>query len=167
MMHRLEIRDEAPADVPGIRIVHAAAFPTHAEADLVDHDQLRRDGSAVYSLVAGSDERVVGHAMFSRMELPEGSLGMAPVAVLESHRGRGLAARLIREGLAKAKADGWKSVFVLGDPYYTRFGFDPRLAEGFASPYAGPHFMALELQAGAFTAAAGDARYAKAFAALG
>jgi len=165
MMHRLEIRDEAPADVPGIRIVHAAAFPTHAEADLVD--QLRRDGSAVYSLVAGSDERVVGHVMFSRMELPEGSLGMAPVAVLESHRRRGLAARLIREGLAKAKADGWKGVFVLGDPYYERLGFDPSLAAGFASPYAGPHFMALELQAGALTAAAGVARYAKAFAALG
>jgi putative acetyltransferase len=161
---QLQIRDETPSDIQGIRAVETAAFPTEGEADLVD--QLRQDGSAVYSLVAVVEGRLVGHVMFSKMQSPEGSLGLAPVAVLECYRKQGVAAHLIREALSRAKADGWKAVFVLGDPYYERFGFDPRMAAAFASPYAGPHFMALELQQGAL-AAGGDAQYPNPFAALG
>jgi putative acetyltransferase len=160
-MDRPEIRGESTSDVADIREVHLAAFPTRGEADLVD--QLRRGGSAMYSLVAVLDERLVGHVMLSRMQSPELSLGLAPVAVLEAHRGRGIAARLIAEALSQAKSDGWKSVFVLGGAYYKRFGFDPNLAAKFSSPYAGPHFMALELQEGALAAQAGTARYAQAF----
>jgi len=163
-MTQLQIRNETPSDIEDIRFVEAAAFPTEGEADLVD--QLRQDGSAVYSLVAVADERVIGHVMFSKMQSPQGSLGLAPVAVFEGYRRQGIAARLIREALSRAKADGWMAVFVLGDPYYERFGFDPRMAAGFASPYAGPHFMALELQEGAL-AAGGEAQYPKPFAALG
>jgi putative acetyltransferase len=161
---QLQIREEIPSDIQNIRAVEAAAFPTEAEANLVD--QLRQDGSAVYSLVAIADGRVVGHAMFSKMHSPEGSLGLAPVAVLDGYRRQGIAAHLIRTALSRAKADGWKAVFVLGDPYYERFGFDPRMAAAFASPYAGPHFMALELQPRAL-AAGGQAQYPNPFAALG
>jgi len=164
-MGQLKIRDEMPADIPEIGAVELAAFPTHDEADLVD--RLRQDGSAVLSLVAVLDGRIVGHIMFSRMLSPEKCLGLAPVAVLESCRGRGIAAELIRQGLSRAKTGGWKGVFVLGDPYYRRFGFDPSLAAGFASPYAGAHFMALELEAGALAEKEGGARYPQAFEALG
>ena len=163
-MTQLEIRDEIPSDVQDVRAVEAAAFPTEGEADLVD--QLRQDGSAVYSLVGVAEGRIVGHVMFSKMQSPEGSLGLAPVPVLDRYRKQGVAAHLIREALSRAKADGWKAVFVLGDRYYERFGFDPRMAAAFASPYAGPHFMALELQHGAL-AAGGEAQYPSPFAALG
>jgi len=165
IVHRPEIRGETFADIEGIREAELAAFPTPGEADLVD--QLRQDGSAVYSLVAVVEGEVVGHIMFSRMQAPERSLGLAPVAVVESYRRRGIAAQLIREGLSRAIADGWRCVFVLGDPYYRRFGFDPALAAGFASPYAGPHFMALELQDGVLAAGKGVANYPHAFKALG
>lgn len=85
--------------------------------------------------------------MFSRMQAPRGSLGLGPVAVLSAHRRRGVAASLIRKGLAQSKADGWAAVFVLGDPaYYGRFGFSPTLAAGFTSTYAGPHLMGLNFR---------------------
>lgn len=161
MINQPEIRGEIPADIADIRAVESAAFPTQGEADLVD--QLRRDGSAVYSLVAIMEGRVVGHIMLSKMRNPAMSLGLAPVAVLESHRRQGIAADLIREGLRRASAGGWRSVFVLGSQYYRRFGFDPALAAGFSSPYAGPHFMALELQRGELAAKSGCVQYARAF----
>jgi putative acetyltransferase len=163
---KLEIRGEIAEDVPLIRQLIAQAFPTTSEADLVD--RLRGDKSAVYSLVAISDRQLVGHVMFSRMERPDNALGLAPVAVLDAFRRQGVAATLIRGGLLRARTDGWASVFVLGDPaYYNRFGFHASLAEGFDSPYAGAHLMALSLNENALAERAGELRYPSAFAALG
>jgi len=126
-------------------------------------DTLRDDGDAVISLVATLDGAVVGHVLFSRMRSPDRFLGLAPVAVAASHRRQGVAALLIQEGLARAKCDGCAGVFVLGGDYYRRFGFDPGLAAGFSSPYAGPHLMALSLQPGGPTTRSGPAEYPRAF----
>src|SRR3546814_3428752 len=58
-------------------------------------------------------------------------------------------------------------MFVLGEPgYYGRFGFSAENAEGFDSPYAGPYFMAIELQGGLPCGPRGLADHAPAFAAL-
>jgi putative acetyltransferase len=68
--------------------------------------------------------------------------------------------------LAQAEAGRWEIVFVLGAPaYYRRFGFDPALASGFTSPYAGPHLMALSLTQ-PLPRLSGKIDYAPAFAAL-
>ncbi len=105
--------------------------------------------------------------MFSRMREPRGSLGLGPVAVLLEHRRCGVAAGLIREGLSRAKADGWAAIFVLGDPvYYGRFGFNAPLAAGFGSLYAGPQLMGLELQANGLNVRTSYLRYPQAFADL-
>jgi putative acetyltransferase len=69
------IRPEEPADCVAIRTVIDAAFPTQAEAQLVD--QLRADGDAEISLVAIDDGGVVGHVMFSRMTAGFRALGLA------------------------------------------------------------------------------------------
>jgi putative acetyltransferase len=62
---------------------------------------------------------------------------------------------------------GWDAVFVLGDPaYYGRFNYSAEAAMPFESPYAGPYFMLLPL-ALPLPAASGQARHARAFAALG
>ncbi|KAK9331139.1 acyl-CoA N-acyltransferase [Lipomyces starkeyi] len=159
----MEIRIEVEADIAGVRKVEEASFPTKAEATLVD--RLRADGSIVISLVAVENGNIVGHVVFSRMEFPRRSLGLGPVCVLASHRQRGVAAALIRRSLNLSKQEGWAIVFVLGDPtYYKRLGFDPELAQGFTSPYAGPHLMALPLQPDA--SREGLAQYAQAFALL-
>lgn len=161
------IRPEVPSDYAAIRALHAAAFPTGAEADLVD--RLRADGDAVIALVALDDRQtLVGHVVFSRMRAPFRALGLAPVAVVHRARRQGIAAQLIREGLAMAKHDGYQSVFVLGDPaYYTRFGFSAEHAAPFASPFAGPHLMAMPLHVDRMPAREGRVDYAPAFGAFG
>ena len=141
-----------------------AAFPTPAEARLVD--RLRADGDAVISLVALDDDAIVGHVLFSRMNAPPRTLGLAPVAVSPERQRSGVGARLIGEGLALARSEGWETVVVLGDPaYYRRFGFDPALTRGVVSPYAGPHLMALGLTETA-PRLTGRVDYAPAFADL-
>jgi putative acetyltransferase len=149
-----------------VRELLVSAFPSADEADLVEH--LRRDGDAVISLVATDDDRVVGHAMLSRMIAPFRALGLAPVAVSAPWRKRGVAAALIEAGLRQAAADRWQAVFVLGDPaYYGRLGFSAEAAAGFDCRYAGPHLMVRSLAGGRLPADRGRIDYAPAFAALG
>lgn len=160
----MKVRPELAEDRDAIHALHAACFPSKAEAQLVD--RLREADDVVISLVAGDEGIIVGHVLFSRMTGPFRALGLAPVAVAEGWRRQGVAARLIEAGLAEAKQAGWNAVFVLGDPrYYRRFGFSVELAAGFASPYAGPDFMALALGA-TLPSHAGRVDYAPAFATL-
>ncbi len=160
------VRLETEADWGRIRAVHEAAFPGPGEANLVD--QLRHDGDLRVSLVAvDGDGSVVGHAAFSVMQAPFRALGLGPVGVRPDRQGAGVGGQLIREGLDRAEAGGWQAVFVLGDPpYYGRFGFQARLAAGFQSPYAGPHFMARWLGAEAPPVLTGSVAYPAAFRAL-
>lgn len=162
----MDIRDELLDDHKAIRQVHLASFPGPEEADLVD--RLRGDGDAVMSLVAIEGRVLTGHVMFSRMSGPFSALGLGPVAVLVDWRRKGIAAALIREGIRRATNDGWAGIFVLGDPtYYQRFGFQSKHADGFESPFAGPHFMALPLNDAGLPARFGRLDYAPAFSALG
>ena len=145
----LAIRPEGPDDSAAIRAVLTTAFPTSAEADLVE--QLRRDGDIEIAMVVDDDERIVGHIVLSRMQAKGDSrcfrtLGLAPLAVLPERQHVGIGSRLIRDALAIARSKGEELVFVLGAPaYYGRFGFSATTAAPFASPYAGPHLMALSL----------------------
>lgn len=164
------IRPAEPGDAEAIRSVHLAAFPTFAEADLVD--ALAREGDAIVSLVAEREGEVVGHVLLSRMEvLGDGrawrAAGLGPLGVRPGFQGAGIGAALIEAGLAIARATGEELVFVLGEPdYYRRFGFSPQAAAPFASSYAGPYFMALALRPGFALPAAGTAAYARAFSDL-
>ncbi|MCI4665699.1 MAG: N-acetyltransferase [Neomegalonema sp.] len=52
------------------------------------------------------------------------ALLLGPVAVHPTRQGEGIAAELILESLAIARARGWARVVLVGDaPYYRRFGF--------------------------------------------
>lgn len=146
--------------------LHADAFPSPAEANLVE--QLRSDGDARLSLVAIEDGRVVGHVMFSKMDAPFKALGLAPISVALEKRRQGIAAALIEEGIKGAKAEGWEGIFVLGKPdYYSRFGFSADAAAAFESPYAGPHLMMLALDSIGMAFNSGRIDYAPAFSTLG
>lgn len=162
----LEIRPERPGDAASIHAVHAASFPTEAEAALVD--ALRAAGRLTVSLVATVDGVVAGHVAFSPVtaaaETP--GLGLAPVAVVAEHRGRGIASALVRSGLAACRAAGCGWVVVLGEPeLYGRFGFAPAATFGLLDEYGGGDaFQVLELAAGAAPRGAGVVRYAAEFA---
>jgi putative acetyltransferase len=158
----MEIRNERAADAAAIAGVVTAAFGRPEEARLVE--RLRRDGDVEISLVGVEGDLVVGHVLLSRLRAPFAALGLAPVSVAPDLQRRGVGGALIRAALARAAAEGWGGVFVLGDPdYYGRFGFDAGAARGFASPYAGRHFMALALD-GALPATSGVVAYPTAFA---
>lgn len=159
------VRPERPGDEPAIYAVHAAAFPTDAEARLVD--RLRAAGRLAVSLVAEADGAVVGHVGFSPVTAATGAVGvgLAPVAVVEPHRRQGVAAGLIRAGLEACRAAGFRWAVVLGEPnYYRRFGFGPAAAVGLADEYGGgPAFQAMELVPGGLPAWAGLVRYSPEF----
>lgn len=166
------VRPVARGDFDAVDAVHRAAFASTAfghqdEADLVR--ALHADGDALVSLVAEADGRIVGHALFSRMEVeadgaPLRGAGLAPVGVLPALHGSGIGAALIREGIRHLHAQAIQIGFVLGHPdYYPRFGYSADVARPFASPFAGPHFMALLLDKAVILPESGRARYAPAF----
>lgn len=165
MARDLVVRRETPEDRAAVRRLLIGAFPSQAEADLVD--ALRAQNDRVLALVAVCAGDVVGAVMYSKLQAPFAAVALAPIAVLIDHRRRGIGATLIEAGFAALQRMGVEAVFVLGDPgYYARFGFDAAAAAGFASPYAGPYFMMRTLTCRPHPATTGAVVHAPAFAQL-
>lgn len=167
----IAIRSENSSDAPAIGRILESAFPTPAEARLVE--ALRAHGNLLVSLVAEVNGEIVGHVAFSPVTIGGGSsvsrgAGLAPVAVAETWRRRGIAGQLIRAGLEACRALAIPFVVVLGEPaYYARFGFERAADRGIANEYGADHeFRVIELISGSLPAAGGLARYGPEFAAL-
>jgi len=163
-----EIRAEQKHDRAAVHAVHVAAFPTDAEADLVD--RLRSDAAPIVSLVAVHGGVVAGHLLFSPVTIDRAPklpvMGLAPMAVLPDRQREGLGSALVHAGLDCCRERGARAVVVLGHPdYYPRFGFVPASRLGLRCVYDAPDeaFLALELAPGALAAAAGTAHYHSAF----
>ena len=163
------IRREEAADVEAVGVVNRRAFEGGAEAALVD--ALRGVPGAV-SLVAAAGGRVVGHILFTPVDV-EGvgpaakGLGLGPMAVLPEHQRQGIGSQLVRAGLSECRAAGCGFVVVLGHAeYYPRFGFEPAWLRHLQCEFDAPRdsFMVLELRAGALSGAPGLVRYRPEFA---
>ncbi|NLU68060.1 N-acetyltransferase [Streptomyces sp. HNM0574] len=132
--HTWHTRAETAADVPAIREIVLAAFPTAEEADLVD--ALRADPAAWIdglSVVATDQHGApVAHALLTRCHIDAApALCLAPCAVLPAHQRTGAGSAAIRTALDYARERGEHHVVVLGHPeYYPRFGFTPASAAG-------------------------------------
>jgi putative acetyltransferase len=164
------IRPEQPHDWSAIHALEATAFPSPAEADLVD---ALRAATELVSLVADDGGAIVGHVSFSPVTLDGNPalrlMGLGPMAVAPARQRGGIGVALVREGLAACLRDGVVGVVVLGHPaYYPRFGFVPASRFGIRSEYDAPDdaFMAMELIPGALAAARGTVRYHAAFRAV-
>ena len=133
-------------------------------------DLLREAGALSVSLVAEVNEAAVGHVAFSPVQVASGHVGagLAPVAVLPSFRRQGVAASLIRAGLAECRNGGLRWAVVLGRPaYYSRFGFQPAVNFGLTDEYGGGHaFQVVALVPGGIPSNEGLVRYASQFASL-
>lgn len=147
----ITIRPEEPADVEVIHSIHQSAFPTEAEARLVD--RLREDRKLALSLIAEVEDRMVGHVAFSPVCVePQNSrnqgLGLGPVAVLPEWQGKGIGEQLISTGIEDCRREGYTFIVVLGEPeYYGRFGFRRASLFGLGNEYGvDDPFMALELK---------------------
>jgi len=131
--HVWHTRAEKPADIPAIRAVVLAAFPTPMEADLVD--ALRADPAWIdgLSVVATTgDGTVAGHALLTRCHIGDSpALALAPVAVAPEAQRTGAGQAATRAALRAAADLGEHHVIVLGHPeYYPRFGFGRASAHG-------------------------------------
>ena len=121
------IREEKPDDVPAIREVNDRAFGQTLEGRLVD--LLRANNGMVLSLVAVTDDRIVGHILFSPVTLTSeaGQLhgaGLGPMAVLPGFQRQEIGKKLISAGVQILRSGETPFIVVLGHPeYYPRFGF--------------------------------------------
>lgn len=144
-------RPETADDLPAVRDILLAAFPTAAEADIVD--ALRADPRAwidgLSMVAAAPGSPPVGYALLSRCHVDEApALALAPCAVLPSAQRAGCGSAAIRAALDAARAIGENLVLVLGHAdYYPRFGFTPASRFGVRAPFEVPDeaMMALAL----------------------
>ena len=163
------IREEQPSDIEKIWQVNVEAFETKAEANLVN--TLRDSGCTFISLVAETKSKVVGHILFTPVELSGNEIklkimGIAPMAVLSQYQNKGIGSKLVQAGLERCQSLGYDAVVVLGHPsYYPKFGFVPSVQYGVKSEYDVPDeaFMILELNPGSLKHHEGVIRYHEAF----
>jgi putative acetyltransferase len=161
----VKIRQERPDDFAAVYEVNSAAFPSDAEARLVE--ALRLEARPPVSLVAESDGKIVGHIFFSPVSVDSvarGSrtMGLAPMAVLPDYQMRGIGSKLVLAGLDACRECGAELVFVLGHPdYYPRFGFRKAASLGlhYKDRELDPYFFVLELAPGALRRVSGTVAY--------
>jgi putative acetyltransferase len=164
----LIVRPRAIIDDNVITRVNDVAFGTPDEARLIR--ALREANAAAIELVAIDNARIVGHILFSVLDVAIDNrvvkaLALAPMAVGPSYHRQGIGSALVHTGLEQARADGWEAVIVLGHPrYYPRFGFAAAQTRHLEAPYSGEAFMALELRPGALDGQRGRVVYPAAFA---
>lgn len=139
----MEIREEQPDDEETVAEIHREAFGGEhglVVAALVDDLRGMINSGNGLSLVAVSDDRVIGHVMFSRgvLDAPARLIAveiLSPVAVWPGRQGEGIATALIGRGLQLLDALGVPAVFLEGDPgYYGRLGFVPAKPLGIRKP---------------------------------
>ena len=188
----IHVRGEIPhnaQDAASVRLVQRAAFPTEAEARLLD--ALQRIGAydPAWSLIAegvdtadegavpASAPTIVGHCLLTAVTLvrSDGStlggriMALGPIAVLPAWQRRGVGSALMRAALAKAEAAGLSAVVLLGHKdYYPRFGFQPARAQGLHPPAAWPDAAWMAVRLSAWTPdETGTVHYAPPFMTMG
>jgi putative acetyltransferase len=128
------IRKETEKDFSQIYDLVKTAFQTAKVSDGKEQDFVnQRRSSSNYipelALIAEENDTMVGHIMLTKTDIINGgskfeTLLLAPIAVVLEYRNTGIGAKLINESFRLAKAMGYTSVFLVGDPgYYHRFGF--------------------------------------------
>ncbi len=139
----MQIRSEQPSDYQAISEVILQAFSKDNEVRLVQ--EIRNSDRYIpnLSLVAKVDGIIVGHILFSYIDLVDNLtykvLGLAPLAVRSQFQKQGIGSALVREGLTRADAMGESIAIVLGHPqFYNRFGCKPSIQYGIESPFSVP-----------------------------
>lgn len=166
----MRIREEAAGDAAAVRGVNERAFGRRNEADLVE--AIRAAGAVTLSLVAEEGSEVVGHILFSPVEVesPSGrwqAVGLGPMSVPPGLQRQGIGAELVREGLARLRAAGHRAVVLVGHPnYYPQFGFVDGARLGLRWEVDAPAgvFQVLELVPGALEGRPGVVRFRPEFA---
>ena len=162
------IAAEGPQQREAVLAVNRAAFGGEDEVRIVE--RLSEAGLVEASLVATDCDQVVGHILFSSLDVVVDGRklsvsALAPLAVLPDYQNRGIGSRLTEAGIAAMRDGGQDAIIVLGHPeFYRRFGFAHERVANLASPFTEHEaFMGLELSPGALRGRAGACRYPAAF----
>lgn len=142
-LESMNLRCEHYSDHQAIAELNRLAFERENETRLV---QAIRDSDRYVpelSLVAELDGAIVGHILFSYIDLVGQTnlqvLGLAPVAVRPEFQRQGIGSTLVQAGLEAAEARGEWMVVVLGNPqFYSRFGFESSVSCGIEPPFPVP-----------------------------
>ncbi|MBN2802472.1 MAG: N-acetyltransferase [Deltaproteobacteria bacterium] len=127
--------------------IHMRAFgnePGVLVSKLVDDLFDDETATPILSLVAVDNNKLVGHALFTKVEITQSKLPvsaqiLAPLAILPESQNCGIGQKLIYEGLNRLKKSGTQLVFVLGHPsYYPRCGFVKAVQYGLVTPHPIP-----------------------------
>lgn len=165
------IRPESSQDVQQIWDLNRAAFGSQDEADLVNR---LRDGNHIdVSLVAVTEEQIVGHICFSQVFIRGQDkrwrgTSLAPMAVLPDRQRQGIGSSLVRDGLEACRQQDLPFVVVLGHAdFYPRFGFSADAAKPLTCPYGfGEAWMAQPLHRDGLDEVGGDVEYPAPFSSL-
>lgn len=154
-------RQSAPRDLAAIREIESLSYLSEGSGPA---ETLIETADKTLSLVAEIDGKPVGHILLTEIAGPDKALALAPLAVLPEWREMQIGTELVRHALDLARKNGWRSVFVHGQPdYYCRFGFRSRTADGADTKLQGPRLLALELSHGALAGWTGQLDYPEAF----
>lgn len=130
-MSDLVITQEESADCDAIYRLTKLAFAgrPYAEGDEQDLiNKLRDVGALTMSLVAFTNNELVGQATFSPASQSDGSApwyALGPISVHPDHQSQGIGGALIKEGLGGLIERGALGCILTGNPkYYRRFGFE-------------------------------------------
>lgn len=138
----MNIRIATNQDRDAISALYSSAFPKDESEtvaklalDLLSEDTTPR----TISLIAESDDSVVGHIAFSPVRVPNDETCqayiLAPLAVQSDHQQSGIGSRLVEYGMQQLSTMGVNVVFVYGDPnYYGRLGFTVDAAHNYTPP---------------------------------
>ncbi|MGB7328859.1 MAG: N-acetyltransferase [Rubripirellula sp.] len=172
----MKIREATEQDRDAIFSVHMNAFGEDEGLGIVKLvDEMLDDvsGEPMLSLVAETDDGLIGHLLFTsaKIELDNGHISarvLAPLAVVQNRQRQGIGGRLIQAGLLQLTDSGVDLVFVLGYPdYYSRFRFKPAGVQGLQATYPIPPqnadaWMVAELTPGTIENCKGTVRCSKA-----
>ena len=157
---KFEIRHETDGDEPVLSQLSAGAFGPGRFARSAYRVREGIPPVAGLSLCGVLDGHLIGGVRFTAIRVGDhaGGVLLGPLIVEPAVAGRGFGKAMVEEGLARARADGFSFVLLVGDmPYYGRFGFRPVPPGQIALP--GPvdpdRLLGLELQSGALAGAAG------------
>jgi putative acetyltransferase len=165
----IDIRSQSPKDIPAVRTINELAFGRPIEADIVD--QLRENCPGTLSLVAASENQVIGHIFFSPavIENPGNKLdgmALAPMAVTPDFQRKGVGSMLIKAGIEIIKKTTCPFIITVGHPeFYSCFGFEKASDYSLRSQWDVPDdaFMVLILNAEAMAGVSGTAKFRQEF----
>lgn len=143
----MNIRIATNQDHDDIKRIYSSAFPED-ESEIVAKLAIgllsENTTPQTISLVAETDDTVVGHVAFSPVGIDNDencqAYILAPLAVQPEYQKCRVGSKLIECGMQQLSAMKVNVVFVYGDPkYYGRFGFSADAAHRYSPPYKIQH----------------------------